>query len=107
MQALVNRRIVITGAGSGIGRAVADRFLREGARLVLVVRKPEQVQDLEPHPNVQITVGDVSDYETSERAVEAATSVYGGLDVFVANAGIWDFHKRIEKLSPEALAAGF
>ena len=44
MQMLLNRRVIITGAGSGIGKAIVDRFLQEGAKVLAVVRKPEQIE---------------------------------------------------------------
>jgi NAD(P)-dependent dehydrogenase (short-subunit alcohol dehydrogenase family) len=53
-----------------------------------------------------VVVGDVSRYETAARAVAAAESL-GGLDAYVANAGIWDFHKRLEKQTPAELKAAF
>lgn len=103
---LDNMRAVITGAGSGIGRAVVQRYLGEGAQVIAVVRSPADVAAL-AEMGCLVVVGDVSDYETAERAVAAAVDAYGGLDVYVANAGLWDFHKRMEKQSPEALRAGF
>ena len=51
--------------------------------------------------------GDVSLYETAARAVQAACDTWGGLDAYVANAGLWDFHKRVEKQSPDELLNGY
>jgi NAD(P)-dependent dehydrogenase (short-subunit alcohol dehydrogenase family) len=42
-------------------------------------------------------VGDVGQYATAAAAVERAETLFGGLDVYVANAGLWDFHKRLER----------
>ena len=38
MQMLLNRRVIVTGAGSGIGKAIVERFLQEGAKVLAVVR---------------------------------------------------------------------
>ncbi len=106
MGRLEGLRGVVTGAGSGIGRAVVRRYLAEGAKVVAVVRKVADVAALEAEGCV-VVVGDVSLYDTAQRAVVAAQDAFGGLDVYIANAGLWDFHKRVEKQSPEDLKSGF
>jgi NAD(P)-dependent dehydrogenase (short-subunit alcohol dehydrogenase family) len=106
MPRLLNDRIVVTGAGAGIGLAVTRRYIAEGARVVAVVRNAADRERLEVEGAV-VVVGDVSQYETAERAVAAAVETFGGLDAYVANAGLWDFHKRLEKQSPAELKAAF
>jgi NAD(P)-dependent dehydrogenase (short-subunit alcohol dehydrogenase family) len=106
MARLQGIRAVVTGAGSGIGRAVVQRYLSEQAQVVAVVRNPADAAALEAE-GATVIVGDVKTYDTAERAVAAATSIYGGLDVYVANAGLWDFHKRVEKQTPAELKSGF
>ena len=106
MSRLEGRRAVVTGAGSGIGRAVLRRFLAEGAQVVAVVRKAADVEALE-REGAAVVVGDVSAYDTAERAVAEACTRFGGLDCYVANAGLWDFHKRLEKQTPEELRRAF
>jgi NAD(P)-dependent dehydrogenase (short-subunit alcohol dehydrogenase family) len=106
MARLQGVRAVITGAGSGIGRAVLRRYIAEGASVVAVIRNPKDAAALEQDGAVVVT-GDVKDYETAERAVAAAVARFGGLDVYVANAGIWDFNKRLEKQNPDELKAAF
>lgn len=99
-------RTVVTGAASGIGLAVARRYVAEGARVVAVVRREADAPVLDQEGAVTV-VGDVSDYDTAARAVAEAQDRWGGLDVYVANAGLWDFHKRIEKQQPQELSAAF
>lgn len=106
MARLAGYRTIVTGAGSGIGRAVVRRFLAEGAAVVAVVRKDAGRAGLEDE-GAAVVVGDVSRYDTAVRAVAHAVDQFGGLDAYVANAGLWDFHKRIEKQSPAELAAAF
>lgn len=106
MGRLAGYRTVVTGAGSGIGRAVVRRYLAEGARVVAVVRKDADVAALEAE-GCTVVVGSVDLFETAARAVRVAVETFGGLDAYVANAGLWDFHKRIEKQSPEQIRAGF
>lgn len=106
MARLAGYRTVVSGAASGIGRAVVRRYLAEGAHVIAIVRKQADAAGLEAEGALVVT-GDVSLYQTAERAVAAANSAWGGLDVYVANAGIWDFHKRVEKQSPEELRLAF
>lgn len=106
MMRLDGRRAIVTGAGTGIGRAVVRRFVAEGAHVVAVVRRQADVEPLEAEGAV-VMVGDVSRYDTAERAVDLARSRFGGLDCYVANAGLWDFHKLVEKQSPEELEDAF
>jgi NAD(P)-dependent dehydrogenase (short-subunit alcohol dehydrogenase family) len=106
MGRLEGTRAVVTGAASGIGRAVVRRYLAEGARVVAVVRDAADIAALEAEGAVAMAA-DVREYEAAERAVAVAAQKLGGLDVYVANAGIWDFHKRVEKQSPAALKAAF
>jgi len=104
MAELQGVRAIVTGAASGIGRAVVRRYLAEGAQVVAVVRRSGDVAALQAE-GALVVEGDVAKYETSAAAVATAEDKFGGLDVFVANAGLWDFHKRIEKQSPEELRA--
>jgi NAD(P)-dependent dehydrogenase (short-subunit alcohol dehydrogenase family) len=106
MPRLKGYRTIVTGAAAGIGRAVVRRFLAEGAHVVAVVRKTADIAGLQAE-GAQVVVGDVKDYDTAKRAVETAEQTWGGLDAFVANAGIWDFHKRVTKQSAGELEAAF
>jgi NAD(P)-dependent dehydrogenase (short-subunit alcohol dehydrogenase family) len=101
---LAGVRAIVTGAGSGIGRAIVRRYLAEGARVVAVVRNPGDAAALEAE-GASVVVGDVSQYTTAADAVGTAVARFGGLDVYVANAGLWDFHKRLEKQTPAELSA--
>lgn len=107
MQMLLDRRVIVTGAGSGIGKAIVTRFLDEGARVLAVVRKSEQIEDFLTHDNFCHVVGDVNNYATNELAVTTITDKWGGLDVMIANAGVWDFFKKLQKMSPQELEDGF
>jgi len=106
MGRLEGYRAVVTGAGSGIGRAVLRRYIAEGAFVLAVVRKEADCTSLRAE-GAEAVVGDVALYDTAARAVAAAVEKWGGLDTYVANAGLWDFQKRVEKQSPEELAAAF
>lgn len=90
---LAGKSSVITGAGHGIGRATAERFAREGARLVVTDIDGESVAKLGAELtatgcDVVTVTGDVSDAGDAHRMIDAAVQAYGRLDVLVANAGI-------------------
>ncbi|MFJ9839692.1 SDR family NAD(P)-dependent oxidoreductase [Kitasatospora sp. NPDC101155] len=87
---LAGRSCVVTGAASGIGRAVAERFVREGASVVATDVDAEGLRRLaEQLPGaVSTVVGDVSRDGDARRMVDAAVERHGRLDVLVANAGV-------------------
>lgn len=100
---------IVTGATSGIGRAVVDRYVKEGACVVAHGRDEASVQQLEAEYKGRVAGvwGDVTDYRTSQNCVETAIEKFGQLDVFVGNAGIFDFFRPLEKYSPERLSDAF
>lgn len=95
---MANRRfegqvVMITGASSGIGAALAREFAREGAHAVLVARRVERITALAAEltaagSRALAVEGDVTRDGDLERAVESARQEFGRLDVAVANAGI-------------------
>lgn len=89
---LEGRVAVITGAAQGIGRACAERFLAEGAKVVIgdvnEARLLETAREIGPPERVLAVVADVSRREEVEALVAKAVERFGGLDVMVNNAGI-------------------
>jgi NAD(P)-dependent dehydrogenase (short-subunit alcohol dehydrogenase family) len=90
---LQGKSCVVTGAAYGIGRAAADLFAREGARLIVtdIQEKPLLAFCAELRAigaDVTPVVGDVSVVEDARAMISAAVSAYGRIDVLVANAGI-------------------
>ncbi len=101
--------VVVTGAGSGLGRAIVERFAAEGASVVAFDKSEAKLAKLTAEADGQIAAiaGDVRDYADNERACELAVSRHGKLDVFIGNAGIWDFHRSLAQTPPDELARGF
>jgi NAD(P)-dependent dehydrogenase (short-subunit alcohol dehydrogenase family) len=102
------RRALVVGAGSGIGRAVVDAFLAEGARVAVLERDPDKSQALADElPSVPVTVGDATTRAANEEAVATAVEAFGGLDVLVSCVGIFDYYRSIEDLDAEVLDVAF
>jgi 2,3-dihydroxy-2,3-dihydrophenylpropionate dehydrogenase len=93
---------VVTGAGSGIGLAVTELFLAEGASVVAFDRDPGGLA-ASGRPGLRPVAGDVRDVADNARAVEAALDGFGRLDVFVGNAGVHDGGRRLLDLPPAEL----
>lgn len=90
---IANKVAIITGAARGMGRATAERFAREGAKLVLNDRDQapldELVQALKANGADVIGVaGDVASEADIKRLMQDTVAAYGGIDILVANAGI-------------------
>ena len=90
---LLGRSAVVTGAAFGIGRATAELFAREGARLTATDIQGEPLRALADElqrggAEVETVVGDVSVEADARRMIGAAVDRFGRLDVLVANAGI-------------------
>jgi NAD(P)-dependent dehydrogenase (short-subunit alcohol dehydrogenase family) len=83
---------IVTGASSGIGRAIASLFAAEGARVVVAARRGELlnglVDEIAAKGGVAVALaGDVTDESYAQALVVEATSRFGGLDIAVNNAG--------------------
>jgi len=102
---------LITGGGSGIGRAVADRFVVEGASVTIIGPDSGQlldVVDASTNPSRMHAVrADVRNSDQLHQAVGETVQRFGKLDTLVANAGIWDYQRQLTKLSAAQLDASF
>jgi meso-butanediol dehydrogenase/(S,S)-butanediol dehydrogenase/diacetyl reductase len=89
---LKDKTALITGAGTGIGAAIAKRYVEEGAKVVLVGRRKEKLEELAatfPVGSYKICQGDVSIPDDIKRAVADTLELgYGKIDILVNNAGV-------------------
>jgi NAD(P)-dependent dehydrogenase (short-subunit alcohol dehydrogenase family) len=97
---------LVTGAGSGIGKAAAMRFAREGAMVGVLSHTEDEIrkvaQEIEQGGGKAIPlVADVGDEDQMKKAVADLVQAYGGLDIVFANAGINGVWAPIDELQPE------
>lgn len=82
------RVALVTGGTAGIGRAVVDRLLSDGARVLVVARDEQRLKELAVNQSAVATVaGDVTKAGTAERAVSTCIEAFGTLDAVINNAG--------------------
>ncbi|MGW3497439.1 3-(cis-5,6-dihydroxycyclohexa-1,3-dien-1-yl)propanoate dehydrogenase [Streptomyces sp. NPDC001020] len=102
---------LITGGGSGIGRAVAERFLAEGASVTVLGRDKDRLDEVvrsaaDPS-RVHTVTADVRDSVGLQAAVAETVDRFGKLDTLVANAGVWDYQRQLTRLGAEELDTAF
>lgn len=102
------KAVLVTGAGSGIGRAAAAAFAREGARVALVGRRRELLDEaaLAIGERVLALPADITVDGEPARVVAEVTRAFGGLDVLVNNAGVF-FRKLLAETTDCDLASAF
>lgn len=103
----------ITGGGSGMGRALALRFIQEGARGVTVFGRERdrleatvEAAGADSDKILPIT-GDVRSSSDLQAAVGATLERFGKLDAAVPNAGIWDLNRAVHSMDPDELSTMF
>lgn len=108
LRSLHDRRIVITGASSGVGRALALKLAPLRPRLLITARNEELLRELAAATvaagaaSVEVIPGDVTDPAVRGRIVEFVKDQWGGLDILVNNAGV-SAHGRFAEGTEETL----
>lgn len=105
MKSLKGKNALITGAGKGIGKAIAIALAEEGANVVLLARTEKDIEGVAEEAralgvNAMATVADVSNIEAVNTAASKIHEAIGNIDILINNAGIGRFGKFME-LEPE------
>jgi NAD(P)-dependent dehydrogenase (short-subunit alcohol dehydrogenase family) len=100
---------LVTGGGSGIGRAVLARFIEEGARVGVLERVATRAAELcsEFGDRLVSVPGDVAQLPDNKRAVAETVRAFGRLDVFVGNAGVFDVYASVADMPEEQLERAY
>lgn len=108
---LTDKVVIVTGAGRGIGRAIAQTFAREHARIVLASRTKSELEkvsdEVNMHGGVALVVPtDVTREDQVKKMVETTIHTFGRVDVLVNNAGI-GLSSKVVDMKPEDLRSVF
>ncbi len=104
---LTGKRAIITGGDSGIGRAVAIAFAREGADILIsYLNEDDDARDVARHVEdagrtCVLVRGDLSDADHCRAVVARAVEEFGGVDILVNNAAFQMMHKSLDEISDE------
>lgn len=106
MLLLEGRVAIVTGASSGIGRAIALMFAAQGAAVVLTARRVPLLYEVadairQSGGRAEIVVGEIGHPEIHDRLIETATGEFGGLDIAINNVGIVGAFKPLAEITPE------
>jgi NAD(P)-dependent dehydrogenase (short-subunit alcohol dehydrogenase family) len=99
---LKGKAALVTGGGTGIGAAVARRFVEEGAKVIITGRRREMLEEVAaslPSGSVTLFCGDVCEEGNAQKMVEAALGLTGRLDILVNNAAI-EANKPVVEMDP-------
>lgn len=112
MKRLDDKRVLVVGASSGIGRLVATRFIDAGCRVTVAARRAERLEQLRllAPDRVSVAVIDVNAYDAADRVAEAIDTL-GGVDIYFHAAGLGFYNSELlpehENLTVETNVSGF
>ena len=100
MKKLVNKVALITGGSNGIGKATAERFVKEGAKVIIADHNLERAEKLasslrDNEYHAQAIMFEASDIKSATKAVDKAIEIFGGIDCIVNNVGGSDLSKDL------------
>src|ERR1700746_2863569 len=105
---LDDKRALVVGGGSGIGRAVVDAFRDEGAKVAVLERDADKCDALRHEcKKGRVVEGDATPRAANDLAVATAVEAFDGLDTLVNCVGIFDFYKGIGDIEADDLPAAF
>lgn len=100
MTRFTDKRALVTGVTSGLGRAIAERLAKEGAKLAITGRRADRLEEaaaaISEFGEVRAFVADHTSHEDNVRVMGAIEESFGGLDVLVNNAGAIGFDGALE-----------
>ena len=106
---LAGETALVTGGASGLGRAIVERFIGEGACVAVLDRSADRLRGLEAdHPGKVLGCpGDVRSLADNKAAVARCCEAYGKLDCAIGNAGVWDYSTALVDLPEDRIDAAF
>ncbi|HCF1525232.1 cis-2,3-dihydrobiphenyl-2,3-diol dehydrogenase [Pseudomonas aeruginosa] len=102
---LLGEVALITGGASGLGRAIVDRFIAEGANVAVLDKSEACIRKLESEHGNRVVgvVGDVRSLDDQKTAASRCIDQFGKIDTLIPNAGIWDYNTPLIDLPDDRL----
>ena len=108
MAGLNDKVALVTGGGSGIGRAVVEGLVGEGAKVGVLEISPEKAEELKAlGSNVKAVQGDATSLEDNEKALSETVNAFGRLDALICCVGLWDNQAKMKRIPKEKLHDAF
>jgi cis-2,3-dihydrobiphenyl-2,3-diol dehydrogenase len=100
---------LVTGGGAGLGKAIVDRYIAEGARVAVLDKSAKGLEDLTKlYGDAVVGVeGDVRSLDSHREAVARCVDAFGKLDCLVGNAGVWDYLTQLVDLPDDRITEAF
>lgn len=102
---LAGKSALITGAASGLGKAIAEKFLKAGAKVFIVDINEDRLKsasgELSAHGQVYVIKADITQEDSVKEVIDTAVAKLGALDILVNNAGIMDHFDAVGTLDKE------
>ncbi len=106
---LKNKVALVTGGGNGLGRAIVEQYIKEGAKVGILEKSADRASSIKSEfgSDVCAIIGDVRSLSDNRKAVAETVSAFGHLDIFVGNAGIWDWRIPLVDIPDESIDDAF
>lgn len=100
---------LITGGAAGLGRAIVDRFIQEGAKIAVLDKSAQRLAELEAQYGDAFVgmEGDVRSYADNKAIAKACVDRFGKIDCLIPNAGIWDYGTPLVDLPEDCIDDAF
>ena len=108
MAGLNGKVALVTGGGSGIGRAVVEGMVGEGAKVGVLEISPEKTEELEAlGSKLKAVQGDATSLEDNEKTLSETVEAFGRLDALICCVGLWDNQAKMRRIPKEKLHDAF
>lgn len=109
MKRLAGESVLISGGATGLGRAIIERFISEGALVTVVDNSKDKFAEMQNgrRDMLECVSGDVRNIEDMQRAAGQALVRFGKIDCAIGNAGLWDYSTPLDDMPAESLSGAF
>ncbi|MDO8839482.1 MAG: 3-(cis-5,6-dihydroxycyclohexa-1,3-dien-1-yl)propanoate dehydrogenase [Parvibaculum sp.] len=109
MKRLAGESVLISGGATGLGRAIVERFISEGALVTVVDNSKDKFAEMQNgrRDMLECVSGDVRNIEDMQRAAGQALARFGKIDCAIGNAGLWDYSTPLDNIPTESLSGAF